>query len=121
VIIFLSPYHIMYCFYDGFSKSLCRFSEVYKLLTKIIVIILLFLMLQAKHHSHPPNFHKNTFCINNFIRITGQKYMVRASLRIGAITELSTTFLVKMGSYVLKRLMKQVLTFVTHLVALLTK
>ena len=80
-------------------------------------------MLQAKHHSHtpPPNFHKNTFCINNAIRMTGQKYMVCASLRTGAIIEHSTTLLVKMGSHVLQRLKKQVLTFDTHLVALLTK
>lgn len=78
-------------------------------------------MLQAKHHSPPPNFHKNTFCINNTIRITGQKYMVRASLRTGAIIEHSTTLLVKMGPDVLQRLMKQVLTFITHLVALPTK
>lgn len=68
-----------------------------------------------------PKFSQNTFCINNTVRITGQKCKVRASLRTGAIIEHSTTLLVKMGSDVLQRLMKQVLTFVTHLVALLTK
>lgn len=47
--------------------------------------------------------------------------MVRASLRTGAIIEHSTTLLVKMGPDVLQRLMKQVLTFITHLVALPTK